>query len=253
MDFFKSLGRAKRRSRHTEEAFHENHGIGKITSFLFQELDGPLSILIGRIEDLQAKCKSRSLTTDYLNQELKALHETARRMVKLHRSLRSIAKSPSRDVRTKVFLGKILDDVLGLIRVRLNQSGIQLVSQMDPYLVVEAKASELGQALFYLLDLAIEALDGLLDGQIVVANFRLQENVRITISHNGRLLSDRKSHNDRHQIELNLELARLLIEAQSGTLSLDPESRQTCFRIDLPLLQLSSSHFLNVAKTTKQD
>jgi C4-dicarboxylate-specific signal transduction histidine kinase len=223
-------------------------GLGQSFTNLLQEVGNPLSLLIGRIEDLQLRLQKNTLHSQQLKDELDLLLNTAQKLAKFHRALRSISQAADQDPKTNIFLSKIVNDLIFLYKGRLEQKGILLRRNIPDHTIVNAKISLLSQTLMRLLDNAIEAVQGVSQPQIEISALRTERCIQIRVTDNGcgipeglseeimkPFISTKMGHEG-----LGLAVANLLIQKHEGNLYVDPNSKHTCFIIELPVLQLRS-------------
>ncbi len=224
--------------------------IGKMTCNLAHEITNPLSIIIGRAEELLRKARHQQLTQEVVDKELSRILQTSHRIGRITKSLRSFGRNAEKDPKTQIFLSRIIDEVLDLCQDRLHHHGIELRRVLEPNLFVEVRASEIEQVLVNLLLNAIDALQTASTKWIEIRAELVDSWTRIRITDSGVGIAPEIASEIMKPFfttkepglgtGLGLSISQSLILDHGGRLFLDPDSKHTCFIVELPALQNKS-------------
>jgi C4-dicarboxylate-specific signal transduction histidine kinase len=221
--------------------------IGKMTCDLAHEITNPLSIIIGRTEELLRKAQGNQLTVEVIEKELSKILQTSHRISRITKSLRSFGRNTEKDPKTQVFLSKVIDEALELCLDRLHQNSIQLKRQIEPHLFVEVRASEIEQVVVNLLLNSIDALHEQGEKWIEIRAENLGAWTRIRFTDSGLGIPTHIASEIMKPFfttkepglgtGLGLAISQTLILDHGGRLFLDPDSKNTSFVIELPAIQ----------------
>lgn len=221
--------------------------IGKMTCDLAHEITNPLSIIIGRTEELLRKAKNNQFTPESFERELGKILQTSHRIGRITKSLRSFGRNSEKDPKTQIFLSKLIEEALELCLDRLHQHSIELRRQIEPNLFVEVRASEIEQVIINLILNSIDALQELPNKWIEIRAEQVGSWIRIQITDSGNGIPT----NIASQIMqpffttkepglgtgLGLSISQTLILDHGGRLFLNPDTKHTCFIVELPMIQ----------------
>jgi len=223
--------------------------IGKMTSDVTHEITNPLSIIMGRIEEIQQKSKQGLLTPELLDQDLTKILRTCHRINRITKSLRNFSRDSELDPKTTVFLSQIIDESLELCLDRLNQKSIHLTRTIEPNLFVTVRPSEIEQVLVNIIMNAIDAQKNTLKGRIEIQALRIGDWIQIKIQDNGcgvpsEIVADIMkpfftTKEPGLGTGLGLSISQTLILKHGGRLFLDQDCQETCFVIELPVVETS--------------
>ncbi len=221
--------------------------VGKMTCDVAHEITNPLSIIIGRTEELLRKAHHQLLTPEILDRELNKILQTSHRIGRVTKSLRSFSRNSDKDPKTQVFLSKILDEVIELCLDRLHQNGIQLRRQIEPNLFVTVRASEIEQVLINLILNSIDALQNSTEKWIEIRADQFEQRTRIQITDSGcgiaaeiagEIMKPFFTTKERGLgTGLGLAISQTLILDHGGRIFLNQDSAHTCFVIELPAVK----------------
>jgi C4-dicarboxylate-specific signal transduction histidine kinase len=221
--------------------------IGKMTCDLAHEITNPLSIIIGRTEELLRKSQNNQLTAEIVERELSKILQTSHRINRITKSLRSFGRNSEKDPKSHVFLSKVIDEALDLCLDRLHQHSIHLKRSIEPHLFVEVRASEIEQVVVNLLLNSIDALQEQSEKWIEIRAENLGPWTRIQIIDSGLGIPKHIASEIMKPFfttkkpglgtGLGLPISQTLILNHGGRLFLDQDAKNTCFVIELPAIQ----------------
>jgi C4-dicarboxylate-specific signal transduction histidine kinase len=220
--------------------------IGRMTSDVAHEITNPLSIIMGRVEELQRKSKIGQVTPESLDQDLTKILRNCTRIHRITKALRTFSRDGGSDPKTKVFLSQLIDEALELCLDRLSQRGIELIRNVEPHLFVEVRPSEIEQVIVNLVMNSIDALKNISKPWVEITAAKKGEWICIQVRDNGCGVMAEIANDIMKPFfttkeagfgtGLGLSISQTFILKHGGQFYLDPESPHTCFTIELPNL-----------------
>lgn len=227
-----------------ERLDHSFHQASRFSADAAHELKTPLTVIQGRIEQAIKRSEGRAI-----QDELTKMLAQVNWLTGITRKLLMLSQADAGKMalnRSRVDVSTMLTDMVADAHMLLTEQ--ELISEIEPHLIVQADALLLQQLLNNLISNAVR--HGLVDGWIRVSAQTSQTHVCITVSNQcERLPPDQRafifqrffrSTNtlDRH-LEgsgLGLSLAREIARAHGGDLELAPsDERIACFTLRLPI------------------
>lgn len=220
--------------------------IGRMTSDVAHEITNPLSIIMGRVEELIRKNQQSLLSTDSLEQDLQKILRNCNRINRIAKALRTFSRAGGAEHKTKVFLYQLIDEALELCQDRLNQRGIQLVRNIEPNLFIEVRPSEFEQVIVNLVMNSIDALKDTAKPKIEISAQKKGDWTCIQFLDNGCGIPPEIANDIMKPFfttkdpgfgtGLGLSISQTFILKHGGHFYLNPDSPHTCFTIELPNL-----------------
>ena len=158
--------------------------IGRLTAGMAHELNNPLAILIGYLENLAANIRDGALEKDTLLEDIIPIEKASQRMSKVIGKMLSTMRN-EKNVLRPMPLKKLVDDALSLFEGILASQGIQLSVAVDEDLWVQADGSSIEQIIMNIITNATNALDSQKDRQIRIRSTLSQGQVGLEIWNNG--------------------------------------------------------------------
>lgn len=220
--------------------------LGTLTSSLANEINSPLSLIMGKIEGLKIKAQNKNMSGQVFEEELTKILQTSQRIARITKSLRNLSRETDHDLMTTVFLSQIIDNALELCQERMNRYGIQLERKVDSNLLIDGKSAELSQVFMNIFSECIEALSPVVQGWIEIQTQKTDENLRILITDNRKYDPNKSSTSlplnpystpnwsPLHLKNMGPGVAAMIIQESQGKLYLDPDSPHHRYIIELP-------------------
>jgi two-component system sensor kinase FixL len=159
----------------------------EIASRLTHELAQPLTAISNQAATASLLLESGG-TTEAAAAMLDQISDSARKAGSILRSIRDI--SPSARHETTCFqLKQAVDEVIGLLEGSRGTPGATVVL-IDDSLMVGASRIKIQQVLLNLIRNALEAIDGVLDGIVLISAEKTEDTVRISVGDNGAGIPD---------------------------------------------------------------
>lgn len=135
--------------------------LGEMAGGIAHEINNPLAILDSRISLLLLRSKAQQIESSWLEQELLKLQMTIVRIAKIISGLRSFSREGTKDPKTDVRVGDIIDGTLDLCRERFSNHGIQISLRGDMAVTISCRAVQISQVLMNLFNNSFDAIHDL--------------------------------------------------------------------------------------------
>jgi PAS domain S-box-containing protein len=220
--------------------------LGEMAGGIAHEINNPLSIITGKASLLEMEVLSQKLNPTKALDHLKKIQETAQRISKIIRGLRTFSRNAEQDPFLEVSLKTIIEDTLELCRERFRGNGVDLrVTPFDD-ISISCRATQIIQVLINLLGNAFDAVHDFSAPWVELGAKKLGQNrIQITVTDCGkgiplevasRLMEPFFTTKDVGKgTGLGLSISKGMIESHSGVLRYDPDQRNTTFVIELPI------------------
>lgn len=224
--------------------------LGEMAGGIAHEINTPLaviSMLAGQSADLFGDDKP-----DYnqIMQNISVIEKTTQKIAKIIVGLRAFSRDGKNDPLVATKISQIIEDTLSFSKERIVNHDIELeVANLSegPELVVDCRASELGQVLLNLLNNAHDAVMEYKGKKwIKIETLRVENNmIEISITDCGPGIPKKNRENLFNPFfttkeigkgtGLGLSISKGLVEAHGGTIFLDETCANTRFAFRLPL------------------
>lgn len=225
--------------------------LGELAGSMAHEINNPLTIIISRAGKMKTMMARNEFNQEVFFKSINQINETAHRIAKIIRSLKTISRNADLDPMEPVNLKTIIEDTQFLCEERLRTSEIKL--QLDYpeeiSLELDARASQITQVLMNLINNSVHAISDLNEKWIKVTIALSGDGdsliIKTTDSGKGiRLDIQNKMMEPFFTTKefgkgtgLGLSISRGIIEAHDGKFYYDPISPNTSFVIELPRRQ----------------
>lgn len=219
--------------------------LGVMASGVAHEINNPLAIILASSSRLKRLAERQDLDKEQVLQTSEQIKATTQRIAKIVQGLRSFAREGSHDPMEVLSPVKFLQDSLALCEERIKTLGIKLEVALPEMLpLVRCRSVQVSQVILNLLNNAVDAIEGSEDPWIkVIVEFQ-DEWLRIRIRDSGKGIP--KEVADKLMTPffttkavgkgtgLGLSISFGILESQGGRLTLNRESPNTEFLIELP-------------------
>lgn len=218
--------------------------IGEMAGGIVHEINNPLSVILYRAQQLDTLLsKEDPQVTPHTLKMVKSIETTARRIDRIVKGMRTMARDASQDPFISVTVAQLADDTLSICSDRFKINEVQLIIEGERAATVEGRPTQLCQVLLNLLNNAIDALENAPTKQVRLSISRERGEVVLRVSDTGpgipasvRRKMFRPFFTTKHVGKgtgLGLSISKRIVEEHGGTLVLEP-TLETCFTIRLP-------------------
>ena len=223
--------------------------LGMMAGGVAHEINNPLTIIHALAEDLLYRVKEDGyVPLEILVQDVDRILQTAKRIAKIIKSMRHLAKDGSHDKPLPAPVARIVDEVLEVCREQFKSHSIELfLPGIDPDLQVCCRETQIAQVLLNLLQ---NAFDAVMEQPGEKKWVRLGISVRdgslvLSVTDSGPGVPPKFKTKIMEPFfttkaagkgtGLGLSLSRTIVEEHGGELELTEENGHTCFSFRLPL------------------
>jgi len=223
--------------------------LAHMASRLAHEINNPLAIVYGEVTDLQRLAAlDRSPTSVELRRACDTMIEASDRAIKTLHGLKGFANGEQIAAMALVSMAEVIEHSMELDQARFLNQNIETRLEIDPGLpLILCREGEITQILANLID---NAFDSIVQSHAIERWISLKaacsdQKLYIDISDSGPGIGDKF---DPHRMEafslskdsgdgmgVGLSFSRAIAENHGGTLILRENTRNTCFRLLLPI------------------
>lgn len=218
---------------------------GRLAATVAHEVNNPLE----SVTNLIFICQNEPGLNEQLRQYLKMADEELRRVAHIVRQTLGFYREDSAPQETD--LAVLASDLIQFYQRRFQSRQVELISDLEPNVVVTVVAGEVRQVMANLLANALDASS--VGGKVSISVRKQGESARIEVKDSGHGISDdnRKKlfepfFTTKHEVGtgLGLWVSKSIVEKYKGTIQVEsstsPLLHGTAFRIELPQIAVSS-------------
>lgn len=219
--------------------------LGEMSGGIAHEINNPLTIIIGKTEQLIRYLDKVSERKEAFLKDLELIKKTALRISKIIKGLRSFSRNAENDPMTEVNLKSVVDETLDLCREKFSTSGIEIRSEI-PNIQVKCRAVEISQVLMNLFSNSYDAISELEEKWISIQVSEVADSIQIQFKDSGKGIPSAvvdkifqpfyTTKDVGKGTGLGLSISAGIIKNHGGSLNYDKSSPNTCFMINLPVL-----------------
>lgn len=220
--------------------------LGEMAGGIAHEINTPLAIIQMRSDQLLEQAREDAIDRTFAIKALESIDSTVHRIAKIVKSLRSFSRDGSKDPIVITSVQSIVDDTFSLCREKFNSRGIILNYKshvIDPF--INCRSSEISQVLLNLLNNSYDAIETQEEKWISIEARAAEGRLFIEVLDSGPGISKEiqsKIMNPFFTTKeigkgtgLGLSISKGIIESHGGRITIDNNSKNTKFVIDLPL------------------
>jgi signal transduction histidine kinase len=220
--------------------------LGEMAGGIAHEINNPLAIIQAKTDLLKKRIKLGVADPEFILTGLDKIDETCHRIVTIIKGLRSFSRNSEKDPLVPVKIGTIIKEVLGLINEKLKMSSIELHIGNFGDFRVKGRPAQLGQVFMNMLSNAYDAVQGLPEKWIKLDYILQEDKIIISLCDSGPGISPEVEDKLMQPFfttkelgkgtGLGLSIAKGIIEDHNGNIWVDRRRKNTCFCIELPLI-----------------
>jgi len=222
--------------------------LGVMAGGIAHEINNPLAIIHASADELVRTAKQESVVPlDIVVRNGERIQQTARRITKIIKSMRLLAREGSHDRFSPTPVSRIVEEALELCQERFKHHSVNLLlPSIDPALSVSCREVQIAQVLVNLLQNAFDAVTEHAGERWIRLDVRVQDGaVVFSVIDSGpgvppdlraRIMEPFFTTKEVGKgAGLGLSLSRTIVEEHKGRLELTEEAGRTCFSFHLPL------------------
>lgn len=218
--------------------------LGSMAGGIAHEINNPLAIIYGKSCQIRKLASRGDISPSELVSELEKVEQTALRISRIVKGLRSFARNGEQDPRIQATLNSIVDETLTFCQERFRNHGIELNVAQIPKVAINCRAVQISQVLLNLLNNAFDAVEPLEqrwvdvqfeqeDGRIILSVVDSGSGVAPNIA--TRMMDPFFTTKEAGRGSgLGLSIAKGIIEEHGGSLYYSPLDGHTRFVVTLP-------------------
>jgi signal transduction histidine kinase len=221
--------------------------MGEMSAGIAHEINNPLSIILGRLEQLQRLYETGQATKENLEPIIKRMVETVFRIKKLIASMRSLSRNCDNDQFERVLVKRVVEDTIDLCIESLKVQGIVLKVDVPSDLWIDCRPWQISQIILNLVSNSRDAIKGLSDKWIEIKVQTAGNRVQFLFTDSGpgipkeireRLMQPFFTTKETGAgIGIGLNICNRIAHGHEGLIHYVPESPNTQFILDLPVKQ----------------
>jgi PAS domain S-box-containing protein len=234
--------------RHKSAQSARMASLGEMAGGIAHELNNPLSVIIASSWELKNSIDPKNDEHAKWAQTLTLIDETAQRMAKIIKGMRSFSRDAESDPFVVSSLESILDETLLFCRERFANHQIALMEpETYPNLTIECRPTEISQILLNLLNNSFDAVFSLGEKWVELRVDELPEEIRIQVTDSGNGISKGireklmqpffTTKEPGKGTGLGLSISNRIALKHHGKIYLDERCKNTCFVLVLPKRQ----------------
>jgi len=221
--------------------------LGEMSAGMAHEINNPVAVIQGKAAQLLKLVRNKQATPEKSVEQLEKIIYETERIAKIIKGLQTFSRDGTKDAFKSVELSALFDDVLGLCQERFKNAQVKLEIKPFPKIVLDARAIQLVQVFLNLLNNSFDAISSTLDKWIRIDVSQVGERIQIAFIDSGigvppeitdKLMQPFFTTKEVGKgTGLGLSISKGIIEDHGGQLSLDKNSPNTKFIIELPRQQ----------------
>ncbi len=222
--------------------------LGEMAGGVAHEINNPLSIIVGKMAILKKRVMGGENDPQILLPPIQLVSDTADRIAKIVRGLRTFSRNSEQDPMSEEDLGEIIEQTLDLCQERFKGHGIDFRIHYPKNTQITCRPAQISQVLMNLLNNAYDAVENLAEKWVDVSVDTSSSNtIRILVTDSGHGISPEIEQKLMQPFfttkelgkgtGLGLSISDGIIREHKGSLYYDRSSPHTRFVIELPAAQ----------------
>jgi signal transduction histidine kinase len=222
--------------------------IGEMAGGIAHEINNPLAIISGRTKQLTREALKNPVDPQKIKELDEKIESTIGRVSTIIRGLRASVRQSDNEEIIKFDLNQMLEETLEMCRPKasLNEISLQLSANSTVQLKIEGQRVAISQVVINLVSNALDEVSKLSDEKWVQIETEFHnDQVKIFVRDSGKGIPSEvlpklfqpffTTKEIGKGTGLGLSISKGIVEAHKGNLFVDPDQKNTCFVIELPL------------------
>jgi signal transduction histidine kinase len=219
--------------------------LGEMASGIAHEVNNPLTIILNRVETLRGSLEKKGIQKDFIFTELDKIQETVGRISKVVKGLRAFSRNAETDPLISVDSHSVIEEAVELCLEKLKSEGIKVELELVKEAYICCRPSQIAQVVLNLINNSYDAIVSTEKPWMRIRSEIEKHQLIISITDSGKGIEPRVAEKLMQPFfttkavgkgtGLGLSISKGLIEDHGGQLYYDRSSRNTCFKIHLPL------------------
>lgn len=221
--------------------------LGEMAGGVAHEINNPLAIITTQAIYLR-KLLMSGRTEDAIS-IINKIDSTVLRISKIVKSMRQLSRDGTNDKYEIVSVESIIEESLDLCNERFSNNGIKIIkTNIDPAVYINCQKIQISQVIINLLNNAFDAICDTKDPWIEIKLIEENNHVLLNITDSGEGISEDlhakilspffTTKKAGHGTGLGLSISKTILEQHGGELKLDSLSKNTCFMIKIPAIEV---------------
>jgi len=218
--------------------------LGEMAGGMAHEINNPLSVIIGKIAQIQRRVQDEQFDRVVVLHDLKKVHETAERIASIVKGLRVFSRDAETDPLVEVELDTVVQDAVALCREKFKAHGVALTIRVPTNQKLCCRPTQLMQILLNLFSNSLDVISGLVEKWIVVESIEHAGKLVISITDSGNGIAPAIVEKMMQPFfttkevgkgtGLGLSISTGIALQHKGTLTFDSTCKNTRFLLTLP-------------------
>jgi C4-dicarboxylate-specific signal transduction histidine kinase len=219
--------------------------LGVMASGIAHEINNPLAILHGRLEQIIEAVQEPTIDVPYAVELARKCETVIDRIARIVRGLQTLSRNSANQGLETVSVTSIFEDISELCATRFRNEGIRLdLVPPPPGLSIQCRPTQIGQVILNLMNNSFDAVEALPERWVRVAVEDRGEFIELRVTDSGLGISNDvvgKIFDPFFTTKavgkgtgLGLSTSRSIAEAHGGNLRVDSTETNTCFVLTLP-------------------
>lgn len=230
----------------TEQLLHQSKlsALGEMSAGVAHEINNPLSIIVGRIDQLKRRQSNNELNPELLIGGLNNIESMAFRISRIVKALRDFSRQSPHEPLALTSIHDVLNEILPFCQERFIQNNVKFDIEGELDLKVQCRSLQLSQVFLNLLNNAYDAIEKSKERWIKIKVEKIQDLVRLSFSDGGEGVPSELIHKIMQPFfttkelgkgtGLGLSISKGIVEDHRGRIYLDTSRPYTAFVVELP-------------------
>lgn len=220
--------------------------LGRMSACIAHEINNPLALIIGELFNLQIFIQKNDLKKQEIIAKISRIEGFAGRIVRIIQSLTRCVRYNNANELEQIPIGRLVLEAVDLCTSKLKVHRVQIkILDATKDVLIHCNPTEISCVLVNLINNAVDAITTLAEKWIQIETATIDGRIVLTVTDSGLGLASEtreqifnpffSTKKDMEGLGIGLNVSKTIVERYGGTLSVNAESKNTQFRISLPL------------------